>query len=104
MRRFQALLASVVTAAAAMLPTPVFAQSDAKRLDDLQSRVSRLEHHPRSGDAAGVAAFVSGAFCAWWAQQTRRNAWLWFFLGVFFNVITLLVLLYKNSQDKRQQT
>ena len=31
----------------------------------------------------------------------RRNAWLWFFLGLFFNVVTLLVLLYKNSRERR---
>lgn len=86
-----------------VVPIQAFAQPDAnaKRMDDLERRIVRLEQHPRGGDAAGVAAFVSGAFCAWWAQQTRRNAWLWFFLGLFFNVITLLVLLYKNSHDTR---
>ncbi len=40
-----------------------------------------------------------GAFCALWAQNTGRRPLLWFFLGVFFSVITVLVLLYKNSQD-----
>ncbi len=39
------------------------------------------------------------AFCALWAQNTRRSAWLWFFLGLFFSVIAVVVLLYKNSQD-----
>lgn len=106
MHPFQSLLAIATMAIVVVLPTQTFAQPDAntKRIDDLERRVLRLEQHPRGGDAAGVAAFVSGAFCAWWAQQTRRNAWLWFFLGLFFNVITLLVLLYKNSHDDRQQT
>lgn len=45
--------------------------------------------------------FLSGIFCALWAQNTGRNAWLWFFLGVFFNAIILLVLLYKNSKRIR---
>ena len=48
--------------------------------------------------------YLSAERSALRAQQTGRNAWLWFFLGLFFNVITLLVLLYKNSIDKRQQT
>ena len=97
------LLALVATFVALGLPMQSLAQSDTKRLDDLERRMERLEQHPRGSDAAGVAAFVSGAFCALWAQRTGRNAWLWFFLGLFFNVITLLVLLYKNSNDKREQ-
>jgi len=97
------LLASIATFIALGLPMQSLAQSDTKRLDELEQRIERLEQHPRGGDAAGVAAFVSGAFCALWAQRTRRNAWLWFFLGLFFNVITLVVLLYKNSHDKREQ-
>lgn len=44
-------------------------------------------------------AILFGAFCALWAQNTRRNAWLWFFAGTIFNVITVLVLLEKNSGD-----
>jgi hypothetical protein len=54
----------------------------------------------RSDD--GVALFLFGAFCALWAQSTGRNAWLWFFLGLFFSVITVLVLLAKNSNDKKR--
>ena len=48
----------------------------------------------------GSVIFLFGAFCALWAQNTRRNPWLWFFLGLFFNVITVLVLLVKNSDYK----
>ena len=50
---------------------------------------------------AGSAFFLFGIFCAYWAQTTGRNAWLWFFLGLFFAPFTGLVLLYKNSQDRR---
>ena len=42
--------------------------------------------------------FLFGIFCAYWAQATHRNAWLWFFLGWFFAPITGLVLLYKNRR------
>jgi hypothetical protein len=47
----------------------------------------------------GMVFYLFGLFCAYWAQSTRRNAWLWFFLGLFFAPITGLFLLYKNSQD-----
>jgi len=48
----------------------------------------------------GMVFYLFGLFCAYWAQSTKRNAWLWFFLGLFFAPITGLVLLYKNSQDR----
>ena len=47
----------------------------------------------------GMVFYLFGLFCAYWAQSTKRNAWLWFFLGLFFAPITGLFLLYKNSQD-----
>ncbi|MCX7237256.1 hypothetical protein [Polynucleobacter sp.] len=46
---------------------------------------------------SGIGFFLFGIFCAYWAQTTNRNAWLWFFMGFFFAPITGLVLLYKNS-------
>lgn len=67
---------------------------------NLEQRVANLQsEHSRSAQA-GAAAFLFGAFCALWAQNTGRNAWLWFFLGLFFSVITVLVLLYKNSRER----
>jgi hypothetical protein len=43
--------------------------------------------------------FLFGIFCAHWAQNTGRNAWLWFFLGLLFAPITGLALLVRNSDD-----
>ena len=83
------------------LPLETFAQSDDSRLDKLEDRVSYLEYEVYSNGAVGLAVFLCASLCALWAQQTGRNAWLWFFLGAFFNFITLLVLLHKNSNDKR---
>jgi hypothetical protein len=51
----------------------------------------------------GMVFYLFGLFCAYWAQSTSRNAWLWFFLGLFFAPITGLVLLYKNSQGRAAQ-
>jgi len=47
----------------------------------------------------GLVLFLFGIFCAYWAQQAGRSAWLWFFLGLFFGPITGVVLLVKNSND-----
>ena len=50
--------------------------------------------------ATGALVLLFGAFCALWAQNTGRNAWLWFFLGVMFHVVAVAVLLYKNSEGR----
>lgn len=101
MRYIHHLLALAALAFSLMFPLQLSAQTDASRLDDLERRLTRVEHRSRGGQAAGVAVFVCAAFCALWAQQTGRNAWLWFFLGLLFSVITLLVLLYKNANDRK---
>jgi hypothetical protein len=78
-----------------------------KRIDQLVQRVEQLEAKQRAPvtevhrDVGGAAFFLFGAFCALWAQNTNRNPWLWFILGLFFNVITVLVLLVKNSDDRK---
>lgn len=55
-----------------------------------------------NGEYGSVALvfFLFGIFCAYWAQITDCNAWLWFFLGFFFAPITGLVLLNENQKDK----
>jgi len=54
----------------------------------------------RTDTAGGCGlTMLFGAFCALWAQNSGRRPLLWFILGVFFNVIAVLVLLYKNSED-----
>jgi outer membrane murein-binding lipoprotein Lpp len=104
-------------------PPSAEAQSVEQSVSQLESRVSNLESSRSSTQATiqsitsrlasaenrsstasgGVAAFLFGAFCALWAQNTGRSAWLWFFLGLFFSVITVLVLLHKNSNDRRMR-
>ncbi len=79
-----------------------------KRVDQLNKRINQLESRQRQPfteihrEAGGAVVFLFGTFCALWAQNTNRNPWLWFFLGLLFNVITVLVLLAKNSDDRRQ--
>ena len=52
----------------------------------------------------GMVGFLFGIFCAYWAQETVRNAWLWFFFGLFLPPIAGIVLCIKNSSDKKEVT
>lgn len=70
------------------------------RVGELEWRVGKLE---RSFQSLAGPAFLAGVIAALWAQNTRRNAWLWFFLGAIFVPITLIVLLYLNARDRRRQ-
>jgi hypothetical protein len=47
----------------------------------------------------GLILILFGGFCALWAQNTGRSAWAWFFLGLLFNVFTLIALLSKNARE-----
>jgi hypothetical protein len=55
------------------------------------------------GSESGLVLILFGVFCALWAQNTNRSPWLWFFLGLFFNVITVIFLLIKNADDLRKK-
>ena len=77
----------------------VAAQTESQRVTLLESRVSALEGKVQQVGDAGLVLFLFGAVCALWAQNTGRSAWLWFFLGLFFSIVTVLVLLVKNSED-----
>ena len=110
--RFVLILAAVVVTLAA-----ADAQPDAdRRFQALEERISRAEREAK--DAEGQAArarseadraasvgsvlFLYGVFCALWAQNTGRSAWGWFFLGVLFSFITVIVLLVRNSDDRQR--
>ncbi len=49
----------------------------------------------------GFVTFLFGIFSAYWAQMTNRNAWAWFFFGLFLAPIAGVVLLYKNAKERR---
>jgi hypothetical protein len=48
--------------------------------------------------SVALVHFLFAIFCAYWAQTSDRNAWLWFVLGFLFAPITGLVLLRENSR------
>lgn len=51
-----------------------------------------------TASTGSLIAFVIACICALWAQNNNRSAWLWFFLGVLFAPITILVVLTINGQ------
>ena len=50
--------------------------------------------------SVALVQFLFGIFCAYWAQETGRSSWLWFFMGLFFAPIAGLVLLAKHTEHK----
>ena len=94
------LLGSILVAI--MLAGTALAQPPSQsQFDELEHRVTAIESTIDDLASAGFVMFLFGAFCALWAKNSGRNAWLWFFLGAFFNFITVLVLLWKNSADRK---
>jgi len=79
---------------------PAFSQQpQPERITLLEAKVSEIDRDVKNASDTGLVLFLFGAFCALWAQNTGRSAWLWFFLGLFFNVLAILFLLTKNSND-----
>ncbi len=72
-----------------------------REIDSLNDRLDDLESDVADNASKGLIFFLFGVFCALWAQNTGRDPWLWFFMGLFFNVITVLVLLSKNAEDRK---
>ncbi len=83
-----------------MVPNAVQAdeQTD-RRIAELERRINSLPTPIQTHGDNGALVFLFGVVCALWAQNTGRNAWLWFFLGLVFSVVTVIVLLSKNSED-----
>ena len=82
-----------------LFSVPGFAQSEPQRASQLEHRVTSLEQKARQVADRGLVLVLFGAVCALWAQNTGRNGWLWFFLGLLFSIIAVLVLLWKNARD-----
>ncbi len=76
----------------------------AHEIAQLKTKVRQLELNIKKLDSTGLVLFLFGVFCALWAQNTGRSAWLWFFLGLFGSLITVIVLLVKNSNDRFRES
>jgi len=76
-----------------------------ERVANLESQVATLKQSvQQAGNGVVLGLFVFAVFCAVWAQNTNRSAVLWFVLGFLplINFFTAIVLLAKNSRDRKR--
>jgi hypothetical protein len=71
------------------------------QVNNVAAQASKSERQASDAAPFGFVAFLYGVFCALWAQNSGRSAWLWFFLGLFFSIFTVIVLLAKNANDRK---
>lgn len=64
-----------------------------------KNELNNLKNQVSSYAPMGMLLFLFGGVCALWAQNTGRNAWYWFFAGLFLSVLALIVVLSTNSHD-----
>jgi hypothetical protein len=74
-----------------------------RRIAELENRINHQSRSFSVGGDDGAVLFLYGVFCALWAQNTNRNPWLWFFLGLFCSVVTVVVLLVKDAEDRQRK-
>ncbi len=87
----------------ALLPQDAAAQREVDdRITQLEKDVQRLKSKVRDAASTGVVFYLFGIFCALWAQNTGRSALVWFVLGLFFNIVTVLFLLTRNAEGLRK--
>ena len=77
------------------------AQPSQSQFETLERRVISLESQVGGLASSVLVVFLFGAFCALWAQDSGRQPLVWFFLGLSTNVFAVLILLTKNSADKK---
>jgi hypothetical protein len=120
--RVRNLVFWVLAACLGLFPAPAAAQpSGGTSIDSLRWDINRLEREvdllndevrslrddvgelrDQGAEAAAIPValllFFTGVFCALWAQSTGRSGFVWFFLGVFFHLFTLLAVLVFNAR------
>ena len=69
--------------------------------DEIQMQTASLRREIDRYAPHFLVLFLFGGICALWAQNTGRNAWLWFFAGMIFSVITVVILLSINNEENK---
>jgi hypothetical protein len=69
--------------------------------NQINSENSQIDNKLNLYASSSSVLFLFGAFCALWAQNTGRNPWSWFFLGLVFSFITVIILLIKSADDNK---
>lgn len=86
-----------------ILPALSASAAGAELAESYEDRLARLEHRGDHMDLVGGGSLLCAVVCALWAQNTARNSWLWFFMGLIFSLITVFVMLHKNAGDIKAQ-
>ena len=79
------------------------AQESAAQLHLMEQGAAAQERLIRNVVNAVLLMFLFGAFCTLWAQQTDRNALLWFLLGFAFTLFAVLYILWRNPRKRRKK-
>ena len=82
-------------------------ESQNSEIQSLKNQVdsNRLNLTQNAGNYApmGLVLFLFGGFCALWAQNTGRNPWTWFFVGVILSVLAVIQILINNSREQSEE-
>jgi len=70
--------------------------------DQINSETMNLKNEIQGYAPMFMVLFLFGSFCALWAQNTGRNPWSWFFIGMLFSILTVAFLLSINSKDLQE--
>lgn len=108
------LLCLCVDASAQSIPGPDVLKYDKKPVSTVQAEIAQIrliesrafaENELVRNVTTGVLVmFLFAAFCAVWAQNCERNAFLWFFFGFLFNVVAVMsILIWFNPQNKERR-
>jgi hypothetical protein len=60
--------------------------------------------HPARSPVDGGDALLFAIACALWARHIGRRVWVWFFLGLLFQALAMLVLLIKRTPTPARAT
>jgi hypothetical protein len=97
-----ALLVAALAPAFAAAQDPADPRTAEQRIEALEHRVAQLESSVQYKSSVGFVVFLCGVFCALWAQNTGRSAWLWFFMGLLFSGFAVIGVLIKNANDRKR--
>ena len=85
------------------VPSPSQVQEDATQLLLIERRAVAEERFTRNCINALLVMFLFGAFCALWAQHSRRNPWGWFLIGFLFHLFAILLILWLNPRARHKK-
>jgi hypothetical protein len=69
-----------------------------------QAAAGSTPAQPTRSPVDGGDALLFAIACALWARHIGRRVWVWFFLGLLFQALAMLVLLIKRTPTPARAT